>query len=161
MKIEDHVLQNALTLPFKEIFVKSTMKNRVFFKTVFHWLLTHNVESSRNYLLSYGFTVWKSTMEMYKKINIFSVKSTFLLEKLLNNWFHGKILSVNTFSITFPHCGFGSKNFVKSTYYAMISRHFSCAVKWRIYSHRWNTSLAHFLLSNFFSRNVAFTKFLP
>ena len=37
-------------------------------------------------------TVWKSTIkcdhDFYGKINIFSVKSTFLLKKLLRSWFH-------------------------------------------------------------------------
>ena len=40
------------------------------------------------------------------KINVFSVKSTFLLKKLpklLKSWFHGKFLRMIVFYSTFPH----------------------------------------------------------
>ena len=44
-------------------------------------------------------TAWKNTTKsdhnFYRKINIFSVKSTFLLK----SWFHGKYLSVITYNI--------------------------------------------------------------
>ena len=58
---------------------------------------------------SNGFTitVWKNAMkcdhDFCAKINIFSVKSSFLIKKLLKSWFHGKFLSVIVFSSTFPH----------------------------------------------------------
>ena len=38
------------------------------------------------------------------KINIFSVKSTFLLRKLLKSWFHEFFFSVIAIYSTFPHC---------------------------------------------------------
>ena len=53
-------------------------------------------------------TVWKSAIksdhDFCAKINIFSVKSTLLLKKLLKSWFDGKFLNVIAFSSTFPHC---------------------------------------------------------
>ena len=53
-------------------------------------------------------TVWKSTIkcdhDFCVKINIFSVKSTFLLRKLLKNWFHEFFFSVIAIYSTFPHC---------------------------------------------------------
>ena len=52
--------------------------------------------------------LWKNTTKsdhnFCGKINIFSVKSTFLPKKILRSWFHGKFLSVIAFSNTFPYC---------------------------------------------------------
>ena len=50
-------------------------------------------------------TVWKSAIkrdhDFYGKINIFSVKSTFLLKKLLNSWFHEKKFAWSRFVVLF------------------------------------------------------------
>ena len=61
---------------------------------------------SRNFC--HKVTVWKSRKKhdhdhcFYGKINIFSVRSTFLLKKLLKSWFHGNFWTWSRF--TSPHC---------------------------------------------------------
>ena len=61
---------------------------------------------------------WSSiTFTIFTEKWIFSVKSTFLLKKLLKSWFHGKFLSVIPFFTTmFSINIFFCKNYMKSKY---------------------------------------------
>ena len=92
--------KNCIFLTFQ------TRKNRVHVKSQWQRIsCTGNFPLSRNLYLYEK--VWKSAIKSHHdfcgKMNSFSVKSTFLLNKLLNtnSWFHGKCLSVITFPSTF------------------------------------------------------------